>query len=127
LAGAVEQFARAVGEEIVFAALQQRDVRLSVSARASQQRGGCRDRRSIADRDMPHVADQPRNHVGEQLLGEEVHLIPPLKGEGGSARSAESGGVILAIRSELPPGSLRSPPSPQAGEGQVRSCRLLCI
>ena len=72
LAGAVEQFARAVGPESVLAAAQQRHVRPPVSAFARQQRGGRRDRRGIADRDMAHVADQPRDHVGEQFFGAEV-------------------------------------------------------
>ncbi len=44
-------------------------------------------------------------------------LIPPLKGEGVSARRAGSGGVIRADRNAPPPGSLRSPPSPASGGG----------
>ncbi len=68
LAGAVEQFARAVGEEGVGAAAEQRDVRLAATALARQQRRRCRDRRRGADRDVAHVADQPADHVGEQFL-----------------------------------------------------------
>ena len=65
LAGAVEQFAGAVGPEIVLAALQQRHVRPAVAARARQPCRGRRDRRGIADRDMPHVADQVGDDGGQ--------------------------------------------------------------
>jgi hypothetical protein len=34
---------------------------------ARQQRGHSRDRRGIADRDMAHVADHARDHVGEEF------------------------------------------------------------
>src|SRR3974390_1364677 len=52
LPGAVEQFARAVGEEVVLAALQERDVGTPVAiALPREQRGSRRDRRGIADRD----------------------------------------------------------------------------
>src|SRR5215470_14993064 len=48
LAGAVEQFARAVGEEGVRAAAEQRNVRLAVADFPRQKRSGCRNRRSRA-------------------------------------------------------------------------------
>ncbi len=76
LAGAVEQFARAVGEKGVSAAAEQRDVRPSMTAFAGEQRRGRRNGRGGADRDMAHIlavllailADQPANHVGEEFL-----------------------------------------------------------
>ena len=74
LAGAVEQFARAVGEEIVLAAAAaatRRAARRPRSRASSAAVAG--DRRGIADRDVAHVADQPRDHVGEQFLGAERH------------------------------------------------------
>ena len=58
LAGAVEQFAPAIGEEIVLAALQQRDIGHAAAARSGQQRRRGRDRRGVADGDMADVADQ---------------------------------------------------------------------
>ena len=59
LAGAVEQLAPAVGEEGVLRAAEQRHVGLGPSPRSrGEQRRGRRDRRGIADRDVPHVADQ---------------------------------------------------------------------
>jgi len=54
-------------------------------------------------------------------------LIPPLKGEGVSARRAESGGVIRADRNAPPPGSLRSPPSPASGGGISGMWLLLAL
>src|SRR5271169_9369 len=64
----VEQFARAVSEEGVIAAAKERHVRLAAAALASEERRGRRDRRSGADRDVTHVADQPADHVGEQFF-----------------------------------------------------------
>src|SRR5262249_20645314 len=52
LAGAVEQLAPAVGEEVVLAALQQRYVRPSIAARAAEQGGSRRNRRGVAHRDV---------------------------------------------------------------------------
>src|ERR1700728_2565985 len=68
LAGAVEQFARAVGEKSMGAAAEQRDVRLAAAALARQQSRRCRYRRRGADGDVAHIADQPADHVGEQFL-----------------------------------------------------------
>ena len=57
---AIEQFARAVGEESVRPTAEQRDVGFSAAAFARQQRSGRRDRRRRAPTaDMAHVADQP--------------------------------------------------------------------
>jgi len=50
-----------------------------------------------------------------------ILLIPPLKGEGGSARSAEPGGVMAPIP---PPGRLRRSPSP-ASVGGISGLWLL--
>ena len=72
LAGAVEQLAPAVGEEHVAAAAEQRHVGLSAAALAQRQRGQRRDRRGIADRHMPHFADQPHDCVSEEFFGAEV-------------------------------------------------------
>ena len=47
LAGAIEQFAAAVGEEALAAAAEQRDVGPAVAALARQQRGGGGDRRGV--------------------------------------------------------------------------------
>jgi hypothetical protein len=68
LPGAVEQLAPAIGEEVVLAALQQRDVGHAATALAREQRGDGGDRRGIADGDMADVADQAGDDVGEQLL-----------------------------------------------------------
>src|SRR5258707_9081117 len=101
LPGAIEQLAAAVGEEVVLAALQQRHIRPAAAARAAQERGGRRNRRRIADRDVARVADQPADHVGEQLfVAEGSHdspplaagpaLPPPRAGEGGEGEAPRS-------------------------------------
>jgi hypothetical protein len=56
-----------------------------------------------------------------------ILLIPPLKGEGGSARSAETGGVALRSDEAPPPGQLRWPPSPASGGGIRRQWLLLAL
>src|ERR1700674_185740 len=68
LAGAIEQFASAVGEEGVRPAAEQRYVRPSMAERARQERRRRRDRRGIADRHMPGVADQPGDDGGQKLF-----------------------------------------------------------
>src|SRR5262249_8360640 len=104
---AVEQFARPIGEEIVFAALQQGNIRTAPAAFTRQQGGGCRDRRGIADSDMTDASDQPRDHVGEQLLV----AVSPLHA------------VVSNVMVWLVPAAGRStnrsaePSNPSAGEG----------
>src|SRR5207253_2552032 len=72
LAGAVKQFARAIGEERVRAAAKKRHERfariMQIGALARQERGGCGNRRSRANSDMTRVTDQSANDVGKQLL-----------------------------------------------------------
>src|SRR3982750_4581976 len=78
----------------------------------------------IAERVDPVLFGLSYDYVGD--LSETVALlwpwsppqtpIPPLQGEGGSARSVEPGGVSLSANTP-PPGSLRSPPSPASGGG----------
>src|SRR5690242_1760589 len=53
--------------------------------------------------------------------------IPPLKGEGGCERERAAGWVSLRRRKATPPGSLRSPPSPQAGRDKKSSLRRLRV
>ena len=50
--------------------------------RRGDRAGRRRDRRGIADRHMPHVADQIGDHACQQFLVAKIHLIPPLKREG---------------------------------------------
>src|SRR6266446_2943059 len=78
LARTVEQLASAVGEEIVLAALEQRHVGHPAAARPREQCRHGRNRRRIADRDVTHVADHARDHVGEEILvadgsGADIH------------------------------------------------------
>jgi Glycosyltransferase family 87 len=61
------------------------------------------------------------------LLAMRAILIPPLKGEGVSARSAETGGVGARYDEGPPPGSLRSPPSPASGGGIKQLWLLLAL
>src|SRR6266436_1021885 len=68
LARTVEQLAPAVGEEVVLAALKQRHIGHSAATRPRQQRRHGGNRRGIADRDVTHVADHARDHVGEEFL-----------------------------------------------------------
>ena len=68
LAGAIEQFAPAVGEEVLPPAAQQRDIGPPAAALARQHRRGRRDRRGGADGDVARVADQSRDAAGQQLF-----------------------------------------------------------
>src|SRR4029077_2121351 len=68
LAGAIKQFARAVGKERVRAAAKKRHERFATAAFACQERGSCGNRRSRANGDMTRVTDQPADDVGEQFL-----------------------------------------------------------
>jgi hypothetical protein len=61
------------------------------------------------------------------LLAIRTILIPPLKGEGVSAQSAETGGVGVIKNEGPPPGSLRSPPSPASGGGIKQLWLLLAL
>ena len=72
---AVEQLDAAGGEEVMLAALQERDVRPPVAARACEQGGGRRDRRGVADRDMPHVAYRV-DSIAEAAKGLKVLIEP---------------------------------------------------
>ena len=72
LPGAVEQFARAVGEEGVRRGCRAARRKACRRPLAREQRRGRRNRRSGADRDMTHVADQPADDVGEQFLVAEM-------------------------------------------------------
>src|SRR6266566_3685588 len=65
LAGAVEQFACAVGKERVRAAAEQRHERFATTPFSRQQRGSCGNRRSRANRNMTRVTDQPADDVGQ--------------------------------------------------------------
>ena len=56
-----------------------------------------------------------------------ILLIPSLKGEGVSARSAETGGVESRSYEAPPPGQLRWPPSPASGGGIDRLWLLLAL
>src|ERR1041385_1903418 len=99
LAGAVEQFAAAVGEEGVFGAAEQRDVgpvEIELAAAgAGEQRRCRRNRRGVADRDVLHDADQVGAHGGEQLLVAEVLAM---SGIGCHASSSPGGGGSRAER-----------------------------
>src|SRR6266446_3259034 len=68
LARTVEQLAPAIGEEVVLAALEQRHIGHSATARLRKQCRHGGNRRGIADCDVTHVADHARDHVGEEFL-----------------------------------------------------------
>src|SRR5207302_9988611 len=72
LAGAVKQFARAIGEDRVRAAAKKRHERfariMQIGAFAREERGGCGNRRSRANGDMTRVTDQSADDVGKQFL-----------------------------------------------------------
>jgi hypothetical protein len=130
LAGAIEQFAPAVGEPVP---LQQRDVGAAAAVPlARQERRRCRDRRGVADRDVPHVADQPGDDVGQQLLvaefpcgrgGGRNHRRPPLdslsrlRERVASSASCEPGEGLLLVRPSPALAIARAPLSSGAGEG----------
>src|SRR6266404_971973 len=67
LARTVEQFAPAVGEEVVFAALEQRHIGRAAASRPREQCGHGGNRRGITDRDVTHAADHARDHLGEEF------------------------------------------------------------
>src|SRR4030095_16126811 len=89
LTGAVEQFARPVGEEIVLSALQQGNVWAAHAAFARQQGGRLRNRRGIADSDMTNASDQPRDKVGEQFFVAVAKRHAALSGHDDKLRSEE--------------------------------------
>src|SRR5690606_7896910 len=72
LAGKVEELARALGERIGLAALQERDPQARLLLAQKEGAGGG-NRRGGAHGDVPRLGDQPRDHAGEELLLAVVH------------------------------------------------------
>src|SRR5215475_5219915 len=68
LAGAVEEFAPAIGEETMSPAAQERYVGPPLAALTRQQRGGSRNWGGRTDRDVTGIADEASNDVSKQLL-----------------------------------------------------------
>ena len=100
LAGAVEQLAPAVGEEVLPAAAEQRHVRPAVAALARQHRRRRRNRRRRADGGVAGIADQAGDGVGEQLLVAEA-----VRRRAGHARAGR--GRPQSLRRSRPGGHIR--------------------